>query len=468
VIRNSTGRVLILSALLVAARTPGVRARQSPLTLRQAIAEALAASPVLRGPDDGRTLAAIRERQQSAAFGVKVTPTLQTGSDPSGFGQRTLGVGVAKRLPFGTDLQFTANSYQFGSGASALQDAGYTFAMSQPLLRGWTTATAGLQQARRDTVSAARTYTDARQRLVASVADAYFSVLRAERLVEAADRAHERAARLQVSSEARAKVGLATELDVLRADLLASQSDASRLGQREVLESAQDAFRTLIGRPSDSDVTLVETELLDDAAVVLDDPIETFLRTAQATRLEVREAHDRIGDARRAESIARWNLLPPISADLSYTKRGLGGGAQSFDQLFGGWRFGISSSYALNRSDESAAAATASVSTRAAVRDTEDVERRVADEVRRAHRTWTRTATTIDLQKRAVSLAERQVRLAQLRYDRGVADNFDVIDAENNLFQAQSGLIAAQVDRALAALTLRRVTGSLDPESFLK
>jgi outer membrane protein TolC len=301
---------------------------------------------------------------------------------------------------------------------------------------------------------------------VVSVAEEYFSVLRARRLVEAADRSLARATRLRTTSEARSRVGLATELDVLRADLLASQSEVALVAQREALESALDGLKTLIGRPMEDNVELADTELAD-VGTPSPEPAERFIDTALVKRLDVQEAHDRIGDARRTESVARWNLLPPVNVDLSYTKRGIGsGGPVAFGQLFNGWHVGVSTSYSLDRSDEAAAAAAAAVSSRAARRDSLDTERRVADEVRRAFRSWARTLTTCDLQSKAVALAERQLRLAEIRYDRGVAGNFDVIDAENNLFQAQSGLVGAQVERALAGLTLRRVTGALDPDTF--
>ena len=458
-------RLSIVAIVLLSAASAA--AQSTPLTLRQAIAEALAASPALRAPDDGRTLAEIRQRQAAARFGLKLTPAFQTASAPNGLNTRSMGLAVTKQLPTGTAVQLNANRYQIGEGAGQFQDSGYTVGVSQPLLRGWTAvASADREHARRGNVSAARAYLDARQQLVVSVADAYFNVLRARRLLEAADRSLARARRLRTTSEARSKVGLATELDVLRADLLASQSEVALVAQGEALESALDALKTLIGRPIEDDVELADDELAD-VGTPSSEPVERFIDTALVKRLDVQEAHDRIGDARRTESVARWNLLPPVNVDLSYTKRGIGSGASvAFGQLLNGWHVGVSTSYSLDRSDEAAAAAVAAVSSRAAQRDSADTERRAADEVRRAFRSWARTLTTFDLQSKAVALAERQLRLAEIRYDRGVAGNFDVIDAENNLFQAQSGLVGAQVERALAGLTLRRVTGSLDADTF--
>jgi outer membrane protein len=459
---------IFLSVAVIVCSVASAHAQSMPLTLRQAIVEALAASPALRVPDDGRTLALIRERQSAARFGLKVTPSFQTGSDPFGLNQRTMGVAVAKRLPSGTTIRMDATSSQFGESAASWRDTGYAIGISQPLLRGWTAVgSADLRQAQRNTQSATRAYVDARQRLVVAVADAYFSIVRARRLVDAAERALDRASRLRTSSEARAKAGLATELDVLRADLLASQAEAALAGERETLETAIDALKILIGRGPDAAIDVADAEV-GDLGAPADEPVERFVRDALDSRVDVREARDRIDDAKRAQTVARWNLLPPITFDAQYSRRGIGGGpaAAAFATLFNGWRFGVSTSYALDRSEETAAAAAAAVTVRAVERDAEDTERRVADEVRRAYRAWTRTLTTVAIQSKAVGLAERQVELAQIRYERGVAGNFDVTDAENNLFQAQAALIGAQVERALAGLTLRRVSGTIDPDAF--
>lgn len=452
----------------------------SRLTLRQAIAEALSSSPRLRASDDGRALAGIRERQASARFGIKATPSFNTSSDPAGFDQRALGVVLSKRLPIGTNFQFTANTVQYGSGGSELRDAGYSIGLSQPLLRGFGIATsAELTQARRGTISASRMYADSRQQLVVSVAESYFSVMRARRLVDAAELSLDRAKRLHISSEARAKVGLVTELDVLRADLLASQSDAMLVAQHEALDSALDGLKTLLGRSMDDTLQLADTDPADidatwsalspEAASPNDEPdsLQLLIQSALGARLDVIEARDRIADAARTETVARWNLLPPVNLDLSYTQRGLGAGSSPlFGQLYNGWRVGVSSTYALDRSDESANAAAAAVSRRAAEQDAADTARRVTEEVRRAYRAWTRTATLLDIQMKAVALADRQLRLAQIRYEHGVAGNFDVVDAETNVFQVQSGLIDAQIERGLSALRLRRVSGRIDPEAF--
>ncbi|MBI1874550.1 MAG: TolC family protein [Acidobacteria bacterium] len=494
--------VLLTPAALPADQTGSVRV-QAPMTVRAAIAEALARSPHLQPQRDAADLAEIQQELASSRFGLKIAPTFAGGTDPGGFGRQQFGVNVSKRISTGARLLVEASSLWSNVGATEFRDAGYSVGISQPLLRGFgPAATADLKSARRAVESADRSFAEARQQLVVRVAQAYFAIVREQRLVDAGERALERATKLRAASEARAKVGLATQLDVLRADLLASQAQATLALQREALASAADQLKTLLGRPLEaplqiaaddplefehaiSDVRLApvaptEVELWVDAAsgaatVVASrlsrtsESVDTLVAAALHARFEVREARERIADARRAMTVARWNLLPDVTLNVGYSRRGLGfAEGDPFARLFNGWRFWVGSSYAVDRATEGAAVASAAISVRGAEQAADDVERRIAAEVRQVQRGWQRAAETIAIQEKALELAERQLLFAQLRYERGLAGNFDVIDAENNAFQARAALIAAQVDRAMAALALRRVTGTLDPNEFLR
>src|SRR3990170_8942089 len=98
-------RWLILLMVVVGQPATAVAADQTPLTFEHAVGEALRASPALRAPDDGRTIAQIRQQQAASSFGFKLTPTFQTGTDPAGLNARSMGVLLSKKLPTGTTLQ---------------------------------------------------------------------------------------------------------------------------------------------------------------------------------------------------------------------------------------------------------------------------------------------------------------------------------------------------------------------------
>ncbi len=466
------GSVWAAPAAALAGQAPGPPPSPSgraPLSLNGAIAEALARSPALAPSRESVEAADIRRDLAESAFDVRVLPSLQMGRDALGLDRRSLGVDVVKKFQTGAEVRVSADAARYAASDVVSKDAGYAVSLTQPMLAGFgPAATAGLKNARRGAVSSSRALQLARQDLVLQVARAYFNVVRLRRLVGAGDLARDRAAKLRAASEARMKVGLATQLDVLRADLLASQAESGQADNREALARSEDELALLLGRPLDATIEVddadpAEVETLEFASLGVDDLVALALRT----RLEVREARDHVGDAQRNESVARWDLLPRVDLTLDYARRGIGAPQAALLQtLGGGWRAGVSTTYSLDRASASAALGLAQVSVRGAERSEDDLERRIVSEVRGAWRARARAETTVAIQTKAIDLAQRQLRLAQLRYERGLADNFDVIDAESNLFQAQSALIAAEVDRAYAGLALERAVGTLDPGRF--
>jgi outer membrane protein TolC len=63
-----------------------------------------------------------------------------------------------------------------------------------------------------------------------------------------------------------------------------------------------------------------------------------------------------------------------------------------------------------------------------------------------------------------VDFAAQQHRLATLRYQRGLASNFDVVDAEGSLLSSRTALVGLLTDHQVARIQLLRVLGTLDVE----
>ena len=86
----------------------------------------------------------------------------------------------------------------------------------------------------------------------------------------------------------------------------------------------------------------------------------------------------------------------------------------------------------------------------------------VGSEVRGSVRDLAQIRRSVYLQKTAVEVAQQQHRLATLRYQRGLASNFDVVQAEESLTLARSALVTLLTSFQVARMDLDRVTGSLD------
>jgi outer membrane protein len=179
-------------------------------------------------------------------------------------------------------------------------------------------------------------------------------------------------------------------------------------------------------------------------------------------RLELKEARDRVEDARRAASLARQEMLPRLDVNLGVTRLGFG---QSFSDLWGlsdrQVELFLSASYPIRQSSQKANRAVSELQVRSRERAVEQLELEIEREVYQAVRELDRIRQSVEVQDQAVDVAAKQRRLAVLRYQRGLASNFDVIDAESNLVVARSSLVGLLTSYAVARLELQRVTGTL-------
>lgn len=68
---------------------------------------------------------------------------------------------------------------------------------------------------------------------------------------------------------------------------------------------------------------------------------------------------------------------------------------------------------------------------------------------------------SLDVQKRNLELAEEVVRVTQIKYKEGVGSNLEIVNAENDLKQAQTNYLAALYDILVAKVDLDKAQGKL-------
>ena len=90
-------------------------------------------------------------------------------------------------------------------------------------------------------------------------------------------------------------------------------------------------------------------------------------------------------------------------------------------------------------------------------RELENQRRLIELEVRAEEVSLRENLGELDAQTDKVEQARQKLEIAQVRYQRGVADNFDVTDAQKDLVDAESDLLGAIVDytNGLARLEAR-------------
>jgi outer membrane protein len=437
------------------------------LSLGAVVAQVLERNFGILDQADSVAAAGYRVGAARAQFLPQLTPRFTRTS-----GGASYGLDVSQKLPWsGGTLEgvaaFTSNDE---SDNPVARSAAATLLVRQPLLRG-----AGpnatyydLTNSRRAQETQKRGYELGRQRLAIQATSAFYNVIAQRQLLTVSRQSLKRSQSLLKASEARLKVGLASKLDVFRAELQAAQTEDSLVRSEAALESALEQLRALLALPPGDPVEPPSVSLMESATAE-PEPLEALVLRAMENRIELQEARDQVADAQRSLSLAKQNLLPQLDATLAVTR--LGGGPSFGDA----WNaadtrttLGVTTSYPLERSADKANRAIAELDLTARQRALHQRELDVEAEVRSAVRELLRIRKSVDLQKQAVAVAAQQRRLATLRYERGLASNFDVVDAEGSLVLARSALVGLLASYKVAEVELKRATGTLDVAADFK
>jgi outer membrane protein len=460
-------------ALIAAVGCPAF-AQRTVLTLRAAVSEALEKNERLVNQKDAGTQADLGLRLARSAFRPKVVPNVLGSFGQTDINSQTYRVDVSQRLTTGTEFRVgigTATSQIPAGPASGDVDihfynADTTLTLTQPLLRGFgpSVARRPLDAAELRRHDADRQQVLVEQQVAVDVASAYYRVVAQHMLVTVAEKSLDRAKRLRDASEAKLGTGLVSQLDVLRAQQLVAQAEIQLFDSQSAVEDARDRLLFLMGHPSgevfdvDETIPTVTDTLAADAAIAL----------AMTRRLDLQGASADAADADRQVKYARNQLLPQVDVNLVYTRRET---SDNFAGSFGLDRFRFATFFTISspidRTAQEVDFQNAAIDRERRYRDLQTMRRRISDDVRRAVRDRDRLQRLVASAETAVTLGQRQVEVAQLRYERGLSNNLDVVTAETELLSAESRRSGAAADYAVALLALRATVGILDPRAAL-
>ena len=441
------------------APSPGARV----VSLSEAIAIALERNFALLSAGDSLLSSRYREQVSHAQFRPRLTPRYQRSGGLSAYG-----LDAFQRLPFTGGTASASGTFQSfdDSGASpAGKSSDLRLTVSQPLLRGFgpNATYFDLRNSERARAGQERSYELQRQRLAIDVTAAFYQIVKQRALLGVSRQSLKRSSGNRQASEARMKVGLASKLDVLRAELQASQTEDSLVQSRALLDNALENFRLLLGLSPSEPLEPETLELPEDLEASEVEAIDVLVARALATRLDLKETREQVKDAERSLALSRQSLLPQLDLGLSLTKTGFGPSfGSALDVADGRVSLFLSTSYPLERSSDKANKAIAELELASRKRSLARRELEIEAEVRSAIRSLERIRKSIELQKKSVLVSEQQLRLATLRYQRGLASNFDVVDAEGNLVSVRSALVGLLTDYQVARVDLLRVVGTLD------
>jgi outer membrane protein TolC len=291
------------------------------IQLHEAVRLALQQNFGILSAADATQAAKFRESATRADFYPKLTPTYATSHDEKAFSLQ-----ASQKLPWsGGSLTATGVVRSTSNAVEPARTSDVRVLLSQPLLRGFgpTVTNYDLVNSRRAREAQERSFDLARQQLAIAVTTAYYQVIRQRQLLEVSRQSLKRSENLRDASMARMQVGLASRLDVLRAELQASQASDGMVSAQASLDTATEIFRVQLGLSPGEAVEPEETALPETDAQA-EEPLEILIARALENRLELHETRDEIKDAERTLVLTRQNLLPQLNVNFAFSQIGYG------------------------------------------------------------------------------------------------------------------------------------------------
>ncbi len=255
------------------------------------------------------------------------------------------------------------------------------------------------------------------------------------------------------------EAGVATRIDVTRAEVQRARSERQFIESKTVAENSLLRLKALLDFDLDKEISLVNPWV--DESQRRDPSLAAFeeMQGRALTRPELVAAELNLDQARLARRAAGWQRLPTVELFGSY---GYESGRIFDGDESRGWLIGIRASLPIF---EGFRIQSEKRQADAAVRANEYLERDLRNNLLREYRTTLNEVESrykqIEVALKELELASDEVELARQRFAEGVADNRELIDGQQNLANAEDGYLEAIFLYGLSRVAFARAVGAV-------
>ena len=365
--------------------------------------------------------------------------------------------------------------------------SGLTFSLSQPLLRrfGFFANRAPIIIAQRGVRQSRATFESQLNDTVQRVINQYWDVVQARKTLEVLRKSLELAEASYQRDKRALELGALPPLDIYRSESQVAQRKVPVIQAEYSLKQVENTLRQTIGADLDAragalDLELTETAETNGKLEIVD--LQESLANALKNRPEVDAQTQQLAIDDTNAKLAANNLRPDVSLNATYTSNGLGGMVfdnssgtpvlvsnggvgDSFSQL-GGFNFptyGISLQmrFPIHNSAAAADLGTALVSKRRNIYQMRSLQQTISTEVKNAVHDLEQAELVITAAQASRDLAAKNLAAEERKYQLGAQTIFFVLDAQNQLSQAEQSLVQAQISYQKALAGVDHSTGSL-------
>ncbi|WP_311945163.1 TolC family outer membrane protein [Halomonas piscis] len=300
------------------------------------------------------------------------------------------------------------------------------------------------------------------QEVLINVASAYFEILRAHEILEAR-RAQERAIGRQLEqAKEQFDVGLIAITEVEEAQARFDQSRAERIAGQSDLQVSFEALERLTGKRY-SDVEALGDDM--PIQVPTPDDRQHWVDLAVENNPQVLASQAGVEVSQSNVDIARANRLPTVSAFASYNYDD--NDADGVDGYNSEGQVGVQFSLPLYTGGTTTSTIRQNTFLlESSQYDFEDQRREAVQQVRSRYTQVSNNVSTVDARRQAIVSNQSALDATRAGYEVGTRNIVDVLDAEQNLYNAMADYASARYDYVINLLTLRQQAGVLDVDAL--
>ncbi|HEY6250345.1 MAG TPA: TolC family protein [Candidatus Angelobacter sp.] len=421
-----------------------------------------------------------------SASSLSGASTLSTLNQTSGISfSQAFQTGAAVGIGFNTIRSTTNSSF---ATVNPSFTSGLTFSLSQPLWRnrGLFPNRAGIIIAKRGVRQSRATFEAQTSDSVQRVIFQYWDVVQAHKTLDVLKKSLDLAQASYDRDKRSLELGALPPLDIYRSESQVAQRKIAVIQSEYSLKQVETVLRQTVGADLDDRIGVLDLELTEKAepsgTLASVDLSETLSQALKNRReLEAQNQQLAIDDAN--VKLANNNLKPDLNLSASYTSNGLGGVVFGADALgnpivlsnggfsdslsqLGGFSFptyGMSLQLRLPIRNSSAQAdlGTALVSKRRSLYQKRSLEQTITTEVQNAVHDLEQAELVITAAQTSRDLSAQNLSAEERKYQLGAETIFFVLDAQNQLSQAELTLVQAQISYQRALAEVDHATGTL-------
>jgi outer membrane protein TolC len=312
------------------------------------------------------------------------------------------------------------------------------------------------ERAAAESVKAAQyTYKDAREFVVLAVGNAYLLSIASAARVETSEAQVTNAHALYDKAVDQQKAGLSPAIDTLRAQVELQSRQQQLIVARNDLAKQKLGLARVIGLPAGQEFVLTEKTPYQALTPL---PLDTYLQHAYASRADYQAALAQVRAAELSRRSATAGHYPSLDVSANYGDIGVNPAHSNGTwQVLGGVNIPI---FAGGKTHSDVLEADAQL--KQARSQLGDLSGRIDYEVRTALLDLHAAADQVEVARSSVDLAEQALAQSQDRFTAGVADNLEVVQAQESVANAHETYIQSLYGHNLAKIELARAIGDAE------